>query len=162
MSYLQHQTSVWCSPGHQVNKLCHNVFPVPKTVKERDWLHKHKDTTRSTTAMLNELQDWQHWRKAKSPLFSIEKGYFNCTQRIKQGFKPILLWQCELAVRMSHEDPHPLTTIGASAVCTYQLMDCGSKLKMQRESKNQQRPEVVPRSFLQLCFNPNVSFEFYF
>lgn len=60
MPYLQHQTSVWCSPGHQVNKPCHNVFPVPKTVKETDWLHKHKDTTTKTTAMPNELWDvWQ-------------------------------------------------------------------------------------------------------
>lgn len=90
MSYLQHQTSVWCSPGHQANKLCHNVFPVPKTVKERDWLHNHKDITRNTTAMLNEPR--QHWGNEKSPPLSIGKGYFNNTKRIKQGFKPILLW----------------------------------------------------------------------
>lgn len=55
MPYLQHRTSVWCSPGHQANKLCHNVFPVPKTVKERDWLPKHKDTSMRTTAILNGL-----------------------------------------------------------------------------------------------------------
>lgn len=34
--YLLHQTSEWCSPGHQVSKPCHNVCPVPKTVRRTE------------------------------------------------------------------------------------------------------------------------------
>lgn len=56
---------------------------------------------------------------------------------------------------MSHENPPPLTTNGVSAAHTHCLIDSGSKLKMQRESENQHSPDIVPRSFPQLCFNHN-------
>lgn len=57
----------------------------------------------------------------------LEKACFQLQGNCRTG--PTLLWSCKLAVRMTHEDPHLLTTNGVHAVCTQWLMDWGKEIK---------------------------------
>lgn len=101
-------------------------------------------------------------RNALEDRHSLEKACFQLQGNNRAG--PTLLWEGKLAVRMTHEDRHLLTTNGVYAVGTQCLMGWGrrsqcswdSTTNLQLSSKsegNDWTPPLIYGKCVNLCYH---------